>query len=53
VDRLAVDFAALDGLVDSLAAHIDATEQRIREFVVTAHGNHADAVNTNVRIWRV
>jgi WXG100 family type VII secretion target len=26
---------------------------RIREFVVTAHGNHATAVETNVRIWRV
>lgn len=26
---------------------------RIREFVVTAHGNHAGAVETNSRIWRV
>lgn len=26
---------------------------RIRDFVVTAHGNHASAVETNVRIWRV
>ncbi|HKS47771.1 MAG TPA: WXG100 family type VII secretion target [Amycolatopsis sp.] len=25
----------------------------IRDFVVTAHGNHAGAVHTNVRIWRV
>ena len=26
---------------------------RIRDFVVTAHGNHATAVDTNVRIGRV
>lgn len=26
---------------------------RIREFVLTMHGNHATAVDTNVGIWRV
>jgi WXG100 family type VII secretion target len=96
VDRLTVDFAVLGGLVDTLAAHIDATDRtlgdvdqivrdlesswtgdarqafhtavaewttavgdlrdelhQIRDFVVTAHGNHATAVDTNIRIWRV
>ncbi|GDY34093.1 hypothetical protein GTS_57260 [Gandjariella thermophila] len=96
MDRLVVDFAALQDATDSLTSHIDATEamlnrveqivrklesswegsahdgfhttvaewcstardlhtqlRRIRDFVVTAHRNHASAVHTNIGIWRV
>ncbi|GDY34015.1 WXG100 family type VII secretion target [Gandjariella thermophila] len=37
----------------SAARDLHTQLRRIRDFVVTAHGNHASAVHTNIGIWRV